>query len=148
MMRPEIAKRWVEALRSGKFKQGKHRLANETPDGRNYCCLGVLCEIAVEDGVIPPSASVPSPLGNDNSIVYGDVSEVVPPNVVGEWAFEDYDADGLDTWMVVDIDGEFSDHTMVRNGLLHLPEINDVAGADFNQIADLIEATHLGTVNV
>jgi hypothetical protein len=42
-----IKRRWVEALRSGKYKQGKNRLNGK--DG--FCCLGVLCDLAVEDGV-------------------------------------------------------------------------------------------------
>ena len=37
-----IAKQWVEALRSGKYKQGKLSLK----DGDGYCCLGVLCDIS------------------------------------------------------------------------------------------------------
>lgn len=49
-MKPEIKKRWVDALRSGKYKQGKERLKRrgELP---KYCCLGVLCDLAVQDGV-------------------------------------------------------------------------------------------------
>lgn len=42
-MNQEVKKLWVEALRSGKYKQGKHCL--KTDDGR-YCCLGVLCEVS------------------------------------------------------------------------------------------------------
>ena len=38
-----FAKRWVDALRSGDYKQGKHYLES---DG-NYCCLGVACRIQV-----------------------------------------------------------------------------------------------------
>lgn len=41
-MKKDIAKKWVEALRSGKYVQGKGTLIN---DG-NHCCLGVLCEIS------------------------------------------------------------------------------------------------------
>lgn len=41
------AKKWVEALRSGEFKQVKGRL--KTVDG--YCCLGVVCELAIKAGV-------------------------------------------------------------------------------------------------
>jgi hypothetical protein len=37
----EIKKAWVEALRSGKYEQGKHSLKKDNC----YCCLGVLCEI-------------------------------------------------------------------------------------------------------
>lgn len=41
-MNKDIKKQWVDALRSGKYKQGKTRL--KTCHGE-YCCLGVLCEI-------------------------------------------------------------------------------------------------------
>jgi hypothetical protein len=41
-MKQSIAKQWVAALRSGKYKQGKRRLK----DGDNFCCLGVLCDIS------------------------------------------------------------------------------------------------------
>jgi hypothetical protein len=41
-MKPAILKKWVRALRSGKYKQGKEQLkiVNGIP---RYCCLGVLC---------------------------------------------------------------------------------------------------------
>jgi hypothetical protein len=42
-MKKHVAKKWIKALRSGKFEQGKKML--QTISGR-YCCLGVLCEIA------------------------------------------------------------------------------------------------------
>lgn len=35
-------KKWVKALRSGKFKQAKGRLA----EGERNCCLGVVCVLA------------------------------------------------------------------------------------------------------
>ena len=40
-MKKELKSRWVTALRSGEYKQGRRnlRLNNE------FCCLGVLCEI-------------------------------------------------------------------------------------------------------
>ena len=39
-------KKWVEALRSGDYKQTKETLKGELPEGRvGYCCLGVLAEI-------------------------------------------------------------------------------------------------------
>ena len=43
MMKPNIKARWVAALRSGTYAQGKGTLHNE---GENtFCCLGVLCDI-------------------------------------------------------------------------------------------------------
>lgn len=41
--------KWIAALRSGKFKQGRGQLRK----GNEYCCLGVLCKVAR----IPISAS-------------------------------------------------------------------------------------------
>lgn len=40
----EVKERWVKALRSGHYKQGKGRL--KTVSG--YCCLGVLADIQGE----------------------------------------------------------------------------------------------------
>jgi hypothetical protein len=41
-MKAEIKKKWVEALRSGEYEQGRDDLRTE--DG-SYCCLGVLCDL-------------------------------------------------------------------------------------------------------
>lgn len=46
----EVAKKWVAALRSGTYKQGRLKLRDRED---NYCCLGVLCDLAVKEGVIP-----------------------------------------------------------------------------------------------
>jgi hypothetical protein len=43
-----VAKKWVAALRSGKYQQGKCFL--KTDDGK-FCCLGVLAELAKEVGL-------------------------------------------------------------------------------------------------
>lgn len=45
-MNKNIAKKWVEALRSGKYAQAKGRLKLKDEKGTSYCCLGVLCEIS------------------------------------------------------------------------------------------------------
>lgn len=48
-MNANVKKLWVEALRSGKYKQGQSRL-KYTRDGKvKHCCLGVLCEVFKED---------------------------------------------------------------------------------------------------
>lgn len=50
-MRAKYKAKWLEALRSGKYIQGrkwlKHRIL---PEGSfKYCCLGVMCELVAED---------------------------------------------------------------------------------------------------
>jgi hypothetical protein len=41
MLTKEHKDKWLAALRSGEFKQGKTVLVNEN---KEYCCLGVLCK--------------------------------------------------------------------------------------------------------
>jgi hypothetical protein len=50
MMNQEIKARWVAALRDPSKKQGKNYLRN---GWGNQCCLDVLCELAVADGILP-----------------------------------------------------------------------------------------------
>lgn len=45
-MNPDIKAKWVAALRSGTFVQGKEHLKRESTGGATFCCLGVLCEVA------------------------------------------------------------------------------------------------------
>ena len=44
-MNPEIKRQWLEALRSGEYKQGQRRLRERVKGGSLYCCLGVLCDL-------------------------------------------------------------------------------------------------------
>lgn len=41
-MNPEIKQLWLDALRSGDYKQGTGQLRDYND---NYCCLGVLCDV-------------------------------------------------------------------------------------------------------
>ena len=70
-LRPEIKKRWVDALRSGQYKQGQNRLKS----GDRFCCLGVLCDLSRID------------LGEnwDNEDNFNFKSGELPQNVM-EWA--------------------------------------------------------------
>lgn len=48
-MNKEIKAKWLEALRSGRYKQGRTLLRSIDDE---YCCLGVLCDIVDPDGWI------------------------------------------------------------------------------------------------
>lgn len=49
-MNKNIAKKWVKALRSGKYKQGGGYLKTTNNEGDSFhCCLGVLCELYNEE---------------------------------------------------------------------------------------------------
>lgn len=49
-MNPEIKQKWLTALRSGDYHQGTGALKKEVGPETQYCCLGVLCDIAAEEG--------------------------------------------------------------------------------------------------
>lgn len=49
MLKPEVKTAWLEALRSGRYKQGRGQLFNSSKLmslENTYCCLGVLCDIS------------------------------------------------------------------------------------------------------
>jgi hypothetical protein len=137
-MNQEIQALWTGALRSGDYAQGSGVLKTQTGE---FCCLGVLCELAAQAGVIPPVAEIKSLDNPDHVIGYQYGSETgVLPNAVQVWA-------GLD-----DIEGtyEMTDAEMTeRYGKSWRDDIsfrktslinaNDSYGKSFEQIADLIE---------
>ena len=49
-MDAEVKAQWVEALRSGKYKQAKGVLHKV---GGGYCCLGVLCDVLGKEWIEP-----------------------------------------------------------------------------------------------
>jgi hypothetical protein len=79
-MNPEIKAKWVAALRSGEYKQGRSKLRDEHD---NYCCLGVLCDLAAKHGVgmwkLTDQADYTFNVGRD-------LSATSLPKAVREWA--------------------------------------------------------------
>lgn len=41
LLRPEVKKLWMDALRSGRYSQGREALRRDD----QFCCLGVLCDL-------------------------------------------------------------------------------------------------------
>jgi len=81
-MNKEIKAKWIEALKSGKYKQTKGTLKNE----QGYCCLGVLCAIYKEE---TGKGEFEDLRGNKNNKAFkvGDIiEEGVPPRPVVKWA--------------------------------------------------------------
>lgn len=80
-----IRAEWVRRLRSGDYLQGVGalRYAEDVDGGYRYCCLGVLCAVAAEAGVVEYVERLEAYRG-----VHGDrdaYGGVLPPAVV-EWA--------------------------------------------------------------
>lgn len=113
-----VKKKWVEALRSGKFEQGQGALCK---NGK-YCCLGVLSELALREG------KTDKWVGEHGTIFYGkrrgSWSSGFTPATVTRWA-------GLpDDDPLVYLD---------KDGRVDLAALND-GGHTFAEIADLIDA--------
>lgn len=114
MLKPDVKRLWIEALRSGRYPQGRSFLNR---DGR-FCCLGVLCELAVEAGVVERNQGA--------SVSYGTFNQgTLPPDVVLAWA-------GIDVLTGV------SQLIMIGGVSTPLYGHNDT-GRTFAQIADAIE---------
>lgn len=85
---PAFKKKWIEALRSGKYKQGRSMLYNKLYD--THCCLGVACRVAKtklkgSDGYIEGDKRVPK-------IIQGMETDSIPNllssrNDSGRWNF-------------------------------------------------------------
>ena len=50
-MNNKVKKMWVAALRSGKYQQTTEKLCHGNQNGTKYCCLGLLSQLAVNNGV-------------------------------------------------------------------------------------------------
>ena len=124
-LRPSVKKAWVEALRSGKYEQGRNCLHERTQLVDRYCCLGVLCEVAIDKGLNITSGS-PRDAGD---LVDYDGAVTYLPESVYDWATTD-DRDPYRRDFVVP-------HPL-REGKQSLSALND-NGHSFKDIADLIE---------
>lgn len=77
-MNTEIAQRWVEALKSGEYEQGYGYLNKND----KFCCLGVLCELAVHDGILEPAEYSPE----SGYKMYDHIHASFLPPAVASWA--------------------------------------------------------------
>lgn len=91
-MNTAIAARWVAALRSGKYYQGMNLLRQHHDATDTHCCLGVLCELYLEDHPgsplapeLRPDIDLPTP-ENGTAYSYGEDDHELPPAAIREWA--------------------------------------------------------------
>ncbi len=119
-MKHEIAEQWVEALRSGEYRQTKERL-RDRDDG--FCCLGVLCDLYDRSH---GGTGWGEPAVNDTEICFLG-HDVDLPVQVAEWA-------GLKTFV-----GYYDEASKLACiGTNNLAATND-SGASFSDIANIIE---------
>ena len=138
-MNKRIKNKWLKALRSGKYKQGKSILFSDN----KYCCLGVLCELAVQDGIIKKSFMY-------YNTYFDKAVMLLPPKVV-KWAGFDKENVSIEStprWSAFYRPRRRHEYNIVirektklkRNitSMIELPDLND-SGNTFKQIAKVIE---------
>jgi len=69
-MNPEIKKQWIAALRSGLYTQGIGQLHYRKESGSDFCCLGVLCDLAKQAGVVQEFENSDDTTSHGTSISY------------------------------------------------------------------------------
>ncbi len=119
-----VVRKWIETLRSGKYEQGRGRLRYSFDNTMRYCCLGVLCDInlpANAEWIEKPNPL--SPLDTAYSL-FGEYF-TTPPEIEENI-------------------GKIQTHFMDWSGL-SLIGLNDVEGATFDEIADMLDLWLLDT---
>ena len=136
-MNQDVKNRWIKALRSGDYDQGRTVLRKDN----NYCCLGVLCDLYLEDHnkgwrveevdhegwhleEINHDGFYLEEMYNKTIDYYCDDEDEMLPQTVQKWA-------GLE-----ESDPRIADET---GDLFGISYYNDQLNMPFNQIADLIE---------
>jgi hypothetical protein len=115
-MKAELKQKWVEALRSGKYEQG--RLVLKNTEG-HMCCLGVLLDIEAPAGWSACATEIPGEVGH-----YGHQDG----NFCGDFLH-------LKTRERHGLTSELDDGESIAHRLAHM---ND-NGRSFAEIADWIE---------
>lgn len=143
----KVVEQWVTALESGEYPQAKNTLRRVTANPRDhidedtktvgYCCLGVLCELAAQAGVIEPGKEYgDEDATNGVAVAYDGAESFLPPSVM-RWAGFD------ESNPIVNYQSELAgtDHIVTRNGAL--ADLNDLEGRDFKFIAQVIRENYL-----
>jgi hypothetical protein len=133
-MKPHIKAKWLEALRSGEYKQGRDCLHNTSDD--TFCCLGVLTDLYQKEQTKNKKKKLKESVDSDAYTTHTVYTEVFEQNgsvirksengvllrSVAMWA-------GLN---------DQNPDIVVNGSYRTVAELND-EGKSFKEIADLIE---------
>jgi hypothetical protein len=129
--RTSLRTAWIEALRSGKYKQAKGKLR-----ARNgaMCCLGVLCEVAGLERSYDKHRKI---YDYDYG---GEVNDMVLPEPFASALNMDGGGAVIDEDDYEDVKSTLSDNVAKELGSSGgLTELNDSGVVSFKDIADLLE---------
>lgn len=136
-MNTELIEKWVEALRSGDYKQGRQALRNKYNE---YCCLGVLCDISKKHLEIDWE---PEDIDDDFEIYIMEKNGGVLPNSVWEYLGKEVDYKvniSTSNSKILNVVAESFLYPLIKISLVTL---NDIYKLSFSQIADILEEEFL-----
>ena len=110
-MDPELKAKWLEALRSGKYRQAVGALRRNADSGDSFCCLGVLCDVL-------------------------DPNDWTEEDITYSWGLNSYGKDERQGAVLPTPVTE--QYHISRNRMWDLTGLND-KGKSFSEIADWIE---------
>lgn len=150
-MNKEFVRKWIKALRSGEYEQGE-KFLKQVGDKTVHCCLGVACEVAVEQGlgqwVDEHEDAVYWTKDRASSIIEAAVFPEDLARMLGSDERQDYM--NIPIGLAEDVlDKDFTPVGCVRDmettigtepvHVVKLYTLNDSYGISFDQIADLLE---------
>lgn len=99
-MKQELKDKWIAALRSGEYQQGRAQLYDEATGA--FCCLGVLCKVAdiaiSEDGI--------SCMVDGIEEGYKPLKDMINEDVTICWKMNDFDGasfDNIASWIETNV---------------------------------------------
>lgn len=122
-MNPDVKAKWLDALRSGDYKQARDDLRVGEGDGASFCCLGVLADLYRKE------------VGG--TWVEGEISDTFR-DVKGGYAHGSYLTEDIRRWAGAPVD-EHRTFTGLPTWRNSLAELNDSSDFGFPEIANLIE---------
>lgn len=135
----EFIVQWIEALRSGNYKQGRMQLVKRDNLEKHwsFCCLGVACDIAEEAGMLKKMQR--------DGFSYSELG-FFPPEMEKDSSSYSFTSIPftLSKWLgwnelslpFEQIPGDLTDVKYIETTLMKLNDANDFS---FEQIADFIE---------
>lgn len=122
-----VVRRWVKALESGLYKQGQNYLAVAGKNSDKFCCLGVLCDMAVRAKIIPAPGLAKTHMDDTPHYAYNGVNNTLPKKVM----------------KFAGISSSCGDFDTGTGKTSSLAELND-NGSSFKEIAKIIKSNPEG----
>lgn len=126
---------WTTALESGEYTQGKGYLRKSVDGEDEFCCLGVLCDIAIKDGLKLDTSTKSEDAETFTVHVYEGTTSALPSSVREHFGIGEYSAVRSSYARMWDEEYGLSCHRLITHNDAH---DNDPQHRTFPQIAKIL----------